>query len=51
MPCVKKMEGRKVLVLAPGKSIAAYQDRIQEFIDEEGPPHYQRELCASPVPV
>ena len=47
----QKMEGRKVLVLAPGKSIAAYQDRIQEFIDEEDPPHYQRELCASPVPV
>ncbi len=33
----QKMEGRKVLVLAPGKSIAAYQDRIQEFIDEENP--------------
>ena len=26
-----------MLVLAPAKSIAAYQDRIQEFIDEEDP--------------
>lgn len=33
----QKMEGRKILILAPGKSIVAYHDQIQKFIEEENP--------------
>lgn len=31
----QKMDGRKILILAPGKSIIAYHDKVQEAIEKE----------------
>ena len=33
----QKMDGRKILILAPGKSIVTYHDQVQSCIEEEKP--------------